>query len=147
MSKSTDQGFSNGPLDLASKLTQQGEDAAKATDPSVSFAQLARQRESGADTASSRSDTDTIVRSLRELFERFADNDGVTIKFSKTRLGMLLIKFRTPEDFGVQFEFDLNEFVKDRRYLDATLSKLQSHLGRGERDRHENILVLPERLQ
>ena len=81
----------------------------------------------------------SLVDALKNLLGKWADKEGVTVKYHKTE-PRLLFHFRTPDNFGIKIDYDINQ--TSREYVDNLILGIRQDLLVKRRERHENPIVI-----
>lgn len=80
-----------------------------------------------------------LANALKGLLARFANKDGVDIKFHKTE-PKLKIEFMTEDKFVIRLDYDINETSKE--YINNMLSSLITNLEGKRKERHDSPIIL-----
>lgn len=82
----------------------------------------------------------SLIESLKGLLSRFADKNGVSVEFNRSKRHMIRFVFDTPEGFAIKVPFDLNQTSKD--YINSMMTRLGERLDDAKKQRHTSPIIV-----
>lgn len=86
---------------------------------------------------------EALKQKLIGLFSRWADKDGVSVKFHETQPRML-IKFKTKDNLVAEIDYDINQTSKE--YIDNMIIKMLTTFDARRKERQESQIIITTRI-
>ncbi|WP_417518741.1 hypothetical protein [Marinobacter sp.] len=84
----------------------------------------------------------SLVDALKELLGKWADHNGVTVKYHRTE-PVLMLSLRTPDDLAIEVTYHINHTSK--AYIDNMVQGIREHLFNERQARHHNPIIVNTR--
>ena len=81
-----------------------------------------------------------VIEALKGTIGRFANDDGVQVLYHKVQRSRVMFRFRTPDNIGMDIDFDLNELSED--YVYNMIDAMRDKLFEVRKARHNNPIII-----
>lgn len=80
-----------------------------------------------------------LADAMKNLLSRFANEDGVSVKYHTTEPRMKF-KLMTPDKMVIEIDYDINKTSKD--YIDGMIFNTVSTLNQKRKERQESAIII-----
>lgn len=82
---------------------------------------------------------DSLVSALKELLGKWADRQGVSVKYHRTQ-PLLMLSLKTPDKLAIEITYDINKTSKE--YIDNMVAGIRDQVMRERQERHFNPIII-----
>lgn len=82
---------------------------------------------------------DSLVTALKTLLGKWADREGVTVKYHRTQ-PLLMFSLKTEDKLAIEITYDINKTSKE--YIDNMVMGIREQVMCERQERHRNPIII-----